>query len=60
VGADGVEYSFLFFFLAKVNFFEEKKENRPPISDFFCGENSPICFFLIYKKVPSNMVKGTF
>ncbi len=24
---------------------------------FFCGESSPFCYF---KKIPSNMVKGTF
>jgi len=48
------------FLFSKGQLFEEKKENRPPISDFFCGENSPFCFFFFDKKVPSNMVKGTF
>jgi hypothetical protein len=36
---------FSFSFFSKGQLFEEKKENRPPISDFFCGENSPFCFF---------------
>ncbi len=38
------------FLFSKGQLFEEKKENRPPISDFFWGENSPFCFFFLIKR----------
>jgi hypothetical protein len=45
VGADGVEYSFLFFFLAKVNFLKKKRKIDPQSVISFVAKIRHFAFF---------------